>query len=113
MISAKDLKEVSGDLTLLFAEDEAMLRESMKGTLEKLFKRVFIASNGQEAYELYKHNEIDIVITDINMPIMSGSELIKQIQEYSEYEPMIIVLSAHNESRLLTSHQYRDKLLYQ
>lgn len=75
----------------------------MKGTLEKLFKRVFVASNGQEAYELYKHNEIDIVITDINMPIMSGSELIKQIQEYSEYEPMIIVLSAHNESRLLTS----------
>jgi len=100
MITAKDLKELSSTLNILFAEDEEILRDSMKTTLTKLFKNVFVAKNGQEAFEIYKKESIDIILTDINMPIMSGIELISQIQKLNQ-KPAIIVLSAHDESRLL------------
>jgi len=100
-VSAKDLKELSSDLTILYAEDEEILRDSMQITLEKFFKKTLVAKNGQEAFEMYKKEEqIDIVLTDINMPIMGGMELITRINE-TDGEPCIIVLSAHDESKLL------------
>ena len=102
MISAKELKEQSSTLTILYAEDEAMLRDSMKIILEKLFGHIFVATNGQEAFEIFKKEDIDLVMTDINMPIMSGTELIDNIHKYTDEECPIIVLSAHNESKLLT-----------
>ena len=100
-ISAKDLKELSSNLTILYAEDEEILRDSMQVTLEKLFKKTLVAKNGQEAFEMYKKEaSIDIVLTDINMPIMGGLELITRINETGD-DPAIIVLSAHDESKLL------------
>ncbi|MEA1981995.1 MAG: response regulator [Campylobacterota bacterium] len=102
MISAKELREQSKPLNILYAEDEAMLRDSMKATLEKFFGKVFIATNGQEAFEIFKKEDVDLIMTDINMPIMSGTELIHNIQKLSDEDEYIIVLSAHNESKLLT-----------
>lgn len=102
IISAKELKEQSGSLNVLYAEDEEILRESMQSTLSKLFKKVYVAKNGQEAFEIFKKENIDLVITDINMPIMSGVELIQTIHQYTDQEVYITVLSAHNDSRLLT-----------
>jgi len=99
-ISAKNLKEIASSLTILYAEDESILRDSMGPTLQKFFKNVFIAKNGQEAFEIYKKEEIDLILTDINMPIMSGIELITSINKIDS-NPNIIVLSAHDESRLL------------
>ena len=99
-VTAKDLKEISTSLSILYAEDEEILRESMTPTLQKFFANVHVAKNGQEAFEIYKKEDIDIVLTDINMPIMSGIELISQINNL-ESNPIIIVLSAHDESRLL------------
>jgi len=100
MINAKYLKELSSSLNILYAEDESILRESMLRTLEKLFQNTFVAKNGQEAIEIFKKEDIDIVLTDINMPIMDGIELITHINKLQD-NPIIIVLSAHNESRLL------------
>ena len=103
MISAKELKEYSGSLNILYVEDEQMLRDGLESTLSKLFKNTYVAKNGQEAFEIIKKEDIDVVLTDINMPIMSGMELIQRIRNHTDKTPMIVVLSAHNESRLLTS----------
>ena len=103
MISAKELKGLSSGLSILYAEDEEMLREKLQETLSKIFGTVYVAKNGQEAFELFKKYQIDLVLTDINMPIMNGIELIRSIHEYSEQQPMVIVASAHNEPRLLTA----------
>ena len=101
MVSAKDLKEVVSELSVLYVEDELILREDMQNTLSKLFKNSYSAKNGQEAFELFKKEKVDLVITDINMPIMSGIDLINSIKKYTIDEVMITVLSAHNESKLL------------
>ncbi|MDF1879281.1 response regulator, partial [Sulfurimonas sp. SAG-AH-194-C20] len=100
MNSSKLLKELADPLTLLYVEDEEMLRDSMTNTLGKLFKKVYSAKNGQEALDIYKKEEIDLVLTDINMPVLNGVELVKNINEITD-NPNIIVLSAHNESELL------------
>lgn len=100
-ITAKDLREVASSLNILYAEDEEILRDGMQSSLAKLFANVYTAKNGQEAFEYFKKEDIDIVMTDINMPIMSGIELIDSISRYTDKEPIIIVLSAHNESKLL------------
>lgn len=102
MITAKDLRIQSVNLNVLYVEDEEILRSSMQQTLLKLFNHAFVATNGQEAFELFKKEQIDIVMTDINMPIMDGMELIQSIHKYTDKEPMILVLSAHNESKLLS-----------
>ncbi|MBN2782384.1 MAG: response regulator [Campylobacterales bacterium] len=100
MVSLKDLKELSCEQNILYVEDEEMLRGSMEGMLSKLFKNVFVADNGAKALEIYKRENIDIVLTDINMPIMDGVELIQHINKLSD-DAVIIVLSAHDESHLL------------
>jgi len=106
-VSAKDLKVISSGLTVLYAEDEVILRDSMQITLEKFFKKTLVAKNGQEAFELYKKEEVDIVLTDLNMPIMKGIELISCINELGK-NPVIIVLSAHDESKLLQTLMNMD-----
>ncbi|MEA1955374.1 MAG: response regulator [Campylobacterota bacterium] len=100
MISVKELKELSKDQNILYAEDEEIIRDGMQNTLSKLFKNAFIATNGQEALDIYKKEEIDLILTDINMPIMDGVELIKEINKLAD-NPIITVLSAHDDSELL------------
>ena len=100
MVNAKSLRELSSSLNILYAEDEAILRDSMKNILGKLFQNVYVATNGQEALDIYKKESIDIILTDINMPLFSGVELIEKVNQIS-INPVIIVLSAHDESRLL------------
>jgi len=103
MVSAKDLKAISSSLNVLYVEDEEILRDAMQNSLSKLFQNSYVANNGLEAFEILKREEIDLVITDINMPIMDGVELIKNIHQLRDKEPTIIVLSAHDESMLLQS----------
>ncbi len=100
MISVKDLKELSCEQNILYVEDEEILREGMQNTLSKFFNNVYIATNGKEALELYKKEDIDLILTDINMPVMDGVEFIQEINKLNE-NPIIIVLSAHDEAELL------------
>ena len=100
-VNAKELKEESIELSILFAEDEPELRESVTKILEKFFKKVYSVENGLEAFELIKNNtHVDIVLTDLNMPIMDGMELIQMINK-SEQELKVIVLTAFNDSKCL------------
>ena len=103
MITAKELRSITQSLNILYAEDEAMLREDLQTTLSKLFANTFTATNGQEAIEIFKKEKIDLILTDINMPIMNGIELINEVKKLQQDELQIIVLSAHNEVRLLTN----------
>lgn len=101
MVSAKDLKELTKDLTILYAEDEPWLREKMAATLERLFKKTLVAEDGKEALELFKNNPVDLILTDINMPKMNGVDFLRNVKEITDLPPPSIVLTAHTESELL------------
>ncbi|WP_072680050.1 response regulator [Arcobacter sp. LA11] len=84
-------------LKLLFVEDEEDLIEIITDTLTKLDANFLTACNGQEALKLIDENsDIDVIITDINMPIMNGLDMIKEIQKRGIKLP-IIIMSAHTE----------------
>lgn len=90
------------DFNLLYVEDEKELRDLISITLNKLFNQVYTAENGKTGLDLYKNNieNIDLIITDINMPVMSGMEMAQEIRALSPEIP-IIITTAHNDNDFL------------
>lgn len=90
-------------LKLLFVEDEEDLINIISDTLDKLQANYLTARNGEEALKLLSENtDIDAVITDINMPVMNGLEMIEKIKKINKELP-IIIMSAHTESEYIKS----------
>ncbi|KAB7885066.1 response regulator [Poseidonibacter ostreae] len=89
-------------LKLLFVEDEKDLLSIISDALTKLQANFFTANNGLEALDILKNNpDIDAIITDINMPLMNGLDMIENIREQNIQIP-IIIMSAHTESEYIT-----------
>lgn len=88
------------NLTLLYAEDDITVQKNVLGYLELLFKDIIIAKDGEEAYELYYEKRPDIILTDIDMPKMSGIDFIKKVRENDRTTPAVI-LSAHTDTNYL------------
>ncbi len=94
----KLLAENAKGLGILIAEDDLVTLNIYRATCDKYFKNVRIAKNGQHAYEIYKahKDEIDIVMTDLNMPKLNGIGLVKKIRE-EDLDVAILVVSAYSE----------------
>ncbi|MGB5867121.1 MAG: response regulator [Arcobacteraceae bacterium] len=86
-------------ITILYVEDDEMVRSQTQKILDKLFKKVYVGVDGQNGLDIYKENidEIDIVVTDINMPYMNGLDMIKQINTINTSIPTIVT-TAHSDS---------------
>jgi len=91
----KTLTEESKNLKLLYIEDDEFARESTLETLSLFFDNITIAVDGQEGFNTFKKGDFDIIITDINMPIMNGIDMIFAIRELDQ-DITILVLSAYN-----------------
>ena len=93
----KNLQQYSKDLTILFVEDDLNASDEIADILSIIFKKVFVAMDGVEALAQYNtHDDIDLILTDINMPRLNGIGLIEKVREQNKDIP-IIVLSAHSE----------------
>ena len=89
------------DITVLYVEDEIDVLEEIVEMLEIKIKKLYTASNGQEGLELYKkYKDIDIIISDIKMPIMDGMSMIENIREFDKEVPVVIT-TAFNEISFL------------
>lgn len=88
------------DFNILFVEDEDKIRKHVVGALNYLAKEVVAACNGVEALDAMSKFEPDIIITDIEMPIMNGIELIKTIRQ-KDKDMCIIVLTAYTNNEYL------------
>lgn len=91
---------MKSDLILLYVEDEKSIREEMLDILELDFNTVHVAINGQEGLSMYKEFHPDIIISDIQMPIMDGISMSKEILSIDKHAK-IIFISAFNEKRYL------------
>ncbi len=79
---------------ILIVDDERPARELLKMSLnwqELGFDTPLEAANGKNALELYKRERPDFVITDIEMPIMNGLDLIAQIKAICPQQPVVIL----------------------
>ena len=68
-------------LKILIAEDELHIRTLLSKFLEKEHFEVLQARNGKEALTVFNHHHIDLVITDILMPEVSGHTLTNRLRQ--------------------------------
>jgi len=83
--------------TVLYVEDESAIRTEVGEMLETLFPRVVQAENGVQALEMFAKEPFQLVITDINMPVLSGLELIRTLRQ-THPQQAILVTSAYSDS---------------
>lgn len=95
--------DILKNVTILYAEDEADLRDVTSSILKSFTKNQYIAANGKEAYDLFLEHEddIDLIITDINMPILNGLDFIKKVKEINLNIPVIVTTAFSNKEYLL------------
>ena len=96
MNKLKSIIKYTRDMTLLYVEDNDITRESTYMLFEQLFKKIVLGIDGIDGLNKYKENQIDLIITDLNMPNMDGALMLKEIRKINNLIPAII-LSAHNE----------------
>lgn len=96
-----DTKELH-KITMLYVEDDPEIFKHTVLFFEKILKNIYAAKDGEEALEIFKEKqkEIDIIVTDINMPKMDGLELLGHINKMGKRIPTIVT-TAHTESSYL------------
>jgi len=83
-------------LSVLLVEDDSVNRMVVQKYLHKLKHKVTCAADGQQAIELFTQQRYDVVLMDIQMPVMDGVEAMRRIREVEtgRYTP-VIALTAH------------------
>ena len=82
-----------GKDVILIVEDDPTVGESIRLLLKKRGYAILLASNGKEALQLFRHEMVDLVITDLVMPKMDGIELLEAVKGLKP-ETEVIVISA-------------------
>lgn len=77
---------------ILIVDDSESIRELVGLTLESSGYQVQKGVDGQDALKYFDGRELDLVITDLNMPIMDGIELIRQIRKNPAYATLPILM---------------------
>ncbi|WP_082464373.1 response regulator [Dethiosulfatarculus sandiegensis] len=102
-------------ISILFVDDEVMLLNSLRRMLRSKSSKwkMHFMDSGPKALELLKDEHIDIIVTDMRMPMMSGAELLKEVRKLYPHINRII-LSGHADQEILikstqVAHQYIAK----
>ncbi len=93
------MKELK-DLKILYVEDDEDIREEVFELLTLFFQDIISAQNGEEGLHIFKTENPDIVVTDIQMPKMNGIKMIEKIREVDE-NIHIIITTAYSEAEHL------------
>lgn len=76
--------------TILVVEDDANTRLLTTARL-KPYYTVLTAENGQEAIDIFYNKPVDLIVTDVMMPVMDGYELVKTLRDYKQHVPVIFL----------------------
>jgi len=92
---------ISQNINIVIVDDEPVIRDLLKNTMERTNYSCWFAGNGEEALKLFSGQTFDVVITDIDMPVMNGIELAKIIK--SNFTTDVIVMTGQ-----ILSYQYDE-----
>jgi len=85
--------------TILVADDSTTMRMIVQSVLSEAGWQVLAASNGKEALELAQSSQIDLVVSDWNMPVMGGLDLIEGLRRQPRYEDVpVLVLTTEEDA---------------
>ena len=85
----------SRPLNILIVDDSAMMRVMIKrvtGLCGVPIGEIFEAGNGREAIAVLESQRVDALFTDINMPVMTGTELLRAIEQDGRWPTLLRVI---------------------
>ncbi|MBU1927384.1 diguanylate cyclase [bacterium] len=87
---------------VLVVDDSVVVRKTMSTLLENLFYKVYTVAHGEEALAMLEvHPDISLMITDYNMPVMNGLDLVRATRKkFSKSELCIIAISVHDDEEM-------------
>lgn len=91
MASTEEITENKLPRHVLVVDDNEAVRVTLKDLLETLDYTVEVACDGEEGLEKVKASSFDIVLTDIQMPKMPGTELLNHIKDYNPLIPVVMI----------------------
>ncbi len=84
--------------TVLVVDDSMVIRKQIKMTLENMFFNVIAVAHGEEALNMIQVNpDITLVLTDYNMPVMDGLELVSELRKTHDKKVLSIIALSGNE----------------
>lgn len=92
-------------LSVMIVDDSPAMRSFVRRVLDMSgleIERCLQASNGQEALDLMNGAWVDVVLTDINMPVMDGEELLQRMSVHSIFRaiPVVVISTDRTECRI-------------
>lgn len=91
----------ANESTILIVDDEDDIREIMKEELDRHFKLVLTASDGFKALEMLKSNQIDCMVIDQRMPVMTGIQLMKNARKACPLMSFVMVTGNSTDQEVL------------
>lgn len=92
-------------MNILIVDDSMLIRQVVKKVIRQVgldVRNYAEASNGKEALEHLQNQEIDLVLSDINMPEMDGIDMLMHLRQMEKYQdlPVIMVSTEGSEERM-------------
>ena len=100
------LKEKCKNLNILYVEDEESVRIQTSKVLSIYFKNIILANNGKDGLEKLRNNQIQIIFTDISMPVMNGLSMIEEIRKTDKFIPIVVLSAYDNTEYFLKTIEY-------
>lgn len=92
---------------ILIVDDSESIRKLVQFNLSRANYSVLVANNGQDALNYFSGETIDLLITDLHMPVMNGLELIKEVRKIDQYKH-IPILFLTTETQLSIKKEAKD-----
>ncbi|MFO7734877.1 MAG: response regulator, partial [bacterium] len=107
-LNSSEKTEKNGKKTILYADDSNTMHQFFMNSINREKYNIYEAYDGEEALKIYNKTLPDIIITDIEMPKMTGLELCREIKEHNDdrFIPVIILSSLDNPIDIDTAFRY-------
>ncbi len=97
----------ANNFTLLYVEDDPDSQAQMKMLLEDIVKEFYQAYDGEEGLQIFKEKNPDIILTDINMPLLDGLSMAAKIKEIDKDKPIMLMSAFDDKKHLLKAIEIR------
>lgn len=77
---------------ILIVDDSESIRELLGSTLESFGYKVVKGINGQDGLKQLENSNVQLIISDVNMPVMDGIEMVKEIRSKAAYKYVPIIM---------------------
>jgi len=90
------------DKTILIVDDSPSMRAILGDMLEKEGYKVIEASDGHEGFKIVEYLKVDLIITDLSMPVMDGIQFVREAKKLPlcRFVPIVVLTSEEDSRRL-------------